>query len=70
MIRIYLKNGETIVVEKGKGGVFTRNTKNVYSEELVETTLDVKDDLGYSGKTIASFKADEVLGFTADYEEE
>jgi len=70
MIIVRLKNGTNVEVPNGVKGEFVRNTKYESIEELIETTLDIRDGTEYSAKIIASFKSDEVMGFTVTPEEE
>jgi len=73
MIKVFLKGDKIVELPDGKRGEFVRTTKqvSVITEEVIETTLDIRDaDSAYSGKIIASFKADEVLYYTVDKNEE
>ena len=69
MIKVYLRNGNIVEVEGGMRGEFVRNTKTVYCEELIETTLNIRSGKEYSSDVVASFKSDEVLGFTVELED-
>lgn len=69
MLTVHLTNGKEIEIAQGKRASF------VYKEVTTAITdgaaLVVRDDANeYSGKVIASFRAEEVRGFVVSTEDE
>jgi len=70
MIKVYLKDGQEVTIDKGMSAYYQKVMRDVKAEEEVGTVLEVRNSgTFYSGKVIASFKADEVLYFTNETEE-
>jgi len=64
MIRVTLKTGEKVDVESGVRADYVETKEVETTYRVIATTLEVKNsDNRYSGKEIASFRADEVLYF-------
>lgn len=70
MIKVTLRNGDTVAIRGGKAATFNRATKNTYLEEVVATTLDVRDKDSYGGNLLASFQVEDVIYFTVENETE
>ena len=72
MIKVTLRDGRAVSVPKGKVGYWNRQTAT-YTETTpteVGMTLDIKEKEGYGVKVLASFKAEEVIGYTVEEEPE
>lgn len=70
MIRVTLKDGTVVEVPTGTYAHYKQTTEDKMVREVVETNLEVRDgETYYSGKVVASFKADEVMYFEVGEEE-
>ena len=69
-VKVYLANGETVVVPQGKTASFEtlKTTDGVSVCTEIGSFLTVLDKTGYSGNTVAAFRKEEVLGFVVEEE--
>lgn len=68
MIKVMMKDGTQVMVPKGVVGRYTipfiKESKETPTG--VGATLEIKEGTDYSAKVVASFKMEEIVGYTVD----
>jgi len=70
VITVLLANGDSVDVENGNVAHFVFKEEELKVPLKDNALLVVKDSGEYSAKTVATFKAEDVIGFTVAPEDE